>query len=103
MTQYRALVGIDYPPDKRAEAGELVSDLPEKSVTWLLAQGLIETTDGKSSKKSAVKVEEPVVEVKEETPVITVDDVAFDANASDGDGDGFVQDGTPFQRPVEEK
>jgi len=70
MTQYRALVGIDYPPDKRAEAGELVSDLPEKSVTWLLAQGLIETTDGKPSKKSAAKVEEPVVEVKEETPVI---------------------------------
>ena len=103
MTQYRALVGIDYPPDKRAEAGELVSDLPEKSATWLLAQGLIETTDGKTSKKTAVKIEEPVVEVKEETPVITVDDVAFDANASDGDGDGFVQDGTPFQRPVEEK
>jgi len=103
MTQYRALVGIDYPPDKRVEAGDLVSDLPEKSITWLMAQGLIETADGKSSKKSAVKVEEPVVEVKEETPVIAVDGVEFDSNANDGDGDGFVQDGTPFQRQVEEK
>jgi len=100
MTQYRALVGIDYPPDKRAEAGELVSDLPEKSATWLLAQGLIEATDGKTSKKVVEKIEEPVVE---ETPEITVDSVAFDVDASDGDGDGFVQDGTPFQRPVEEK
>ena len=99
MTQYRALVGISYPPDKRAEAGELVSDLPEKSATWLLAQGLIETLDGKTSKKVVEKIEEPVVE---ETPEITVDGVALDADASDGDGDGFVQDGTPFQRPVEE-
>lgn len=93
MTQYRALVGIDFPPDKRAEAGEIVSDLPEKSALWLLAQGLIETTDGKTAKKTVVK----------ETPEITVEVVAFDADATDGDGDGFVQDGTPFQRPVEEK
>ena len=100
MTQYRALVGIDYPPDKRVEAGELVSDLPEKSAVWLLAQGFIETTDGKTAKKTAVKVAEPVVE---ETPEITVDGVAFVADATDGDGDGFVQDGTPFQRLVEEK
>jgi hypothetical protein len=83
MTQYRALVGIDYPPNKRAEAGELVSDLPEKSATWLLAQ-----------------IEEPVVK---ETPEITVDGVEFKPDATDGDGDGFVQDGTPFQRPVKEK
>ena len=100
MTQYRALVGIDYPPNKRAEAGELVSDLPEKSATWLLAQGLIETTDGKTSKKTAAKIEEPVVK---ETPEITVDGVEFKSDAVDGDGDGFVQDGTPFQRPVKEK
>lgn len=26
----------------------------------------------------------------------------FDADAKDGDGDGLVQDGTPFERPVEE-
>jgi hypothetical protein len=27
----------------------------------------------------------------------------YNPNARDGDGDGFVQDGTPFQRPIEEK
>ena len=91
MTQYRAIVGIDYPPDKRAEANSVVSDIPEKSAKWLLDQGLIELADGKSK---VTKIE-PVVEVKEE--------VVFDPNAIDGDGDGFVQDGTPFQRPVEEK
>ena len=91
MTQYRAIVGIDYPPDKRAEANSIVSDIPEKSAKWLLDQGLIELADGKSK---VTKIE-PVVEVKEE--------VVFDPNAEDIDGDGFVQDGTPFQRPVEEK
>lgn len=91
MTQYRAIVGIDYPPDKRAEANSVVSDIPEKSAKWLLDQGLIELADGKSK---VTKIE-PVVEVKEE--------VAFDPNARDGDGDGLLQDGTPFQRPVEEK
>jgi len=91
MTQYRVLVGIDYPPDKRAEAGTLVSDLPEKSAKWLLDQGLIELSDGKSAKV------EPVVEVEAVVPEVT-----YDPNATDGDKDGFVQDGTDFQRPVEE-
>jgi len=88
MTQYRVLTGIDYPPDKRAESGTIVSDIPEKSAKWLLDQGLIETTDGKA------KIIEPTVEVKPE--------VTFDPEAVDGDKDGFVQDGTEFQRPVEE-
>ena len=94
MTQYRVLTGIDYPPDKRAEAGSVVSDLPEKSAKWLLDQGLIELADGKTNiavtaKTEPIKVEEPAK-------------VEFDPEATDGDGDGFVQDGTPFQRPVEE-
>lgn len=45
MTKYRALAGINYPGksgEKRAEAGELVSDLPTKSVKWLLDGGYIE-------------------------------------------------------------
>jgi len=88
MPTYRVLTGIDYPPDKRAEEGALVTDIPEKSAKWLLDQGLIESADGKSK---TAKVEE----VK--------DKVVFDPNATDGDGDGFLQDGTPFQRPVEEK
>ena len=102
MTQYKVLTGIDYPPDKRAEAGSIVSDLPEKSTKWLLDQGLIELVSGKTNttvpitKTEPVKVEEPI---KVEEPV----KVEFDPDATDGDGDGFVQDGTPFQRPVEEK
>lgn len=97
MTQYRAIVGIDYPPDKRVEAGETVSDLPEKSAIWLLNQGLIESIDGKEKKTAPIvaKIEEPLIE---EAPVGAE---GFDPLASDGDGDGFVQDGTPFQRPIE--
>jgi hypothetical protein len=92
MTQYKVLTGIDYPPDKRAEAGSIVSDLPEKSAKWLLDQGLIELAGGKTSTAVPVK-EEPVEEPTK---------VEYDPDATDGDGDGFVQDGTPFQRPVEE-
>lgn len=43
MATYRVLVGLDY--GKRAEAGDIVTDLPAKSVTWLVSQGLIEKVD----------------------------------------------------------
>ena len=98
MPQYRVLTGIDYPPDKRAEKDTLVSDIPEKSAKWLLEQGLIELSDGKTPKEEPVV--EPVVEVE---PVIeAAPEVIFDPQATDGDKDGFVQDGTEFQRPAEE-
>jgi hypothetical protein len=42
MSNYRALVGLDYPPGKRAEPGDVVDDLPEKSVKWLIRDGKIE-------------------------------------------------------------
>ena len=96
MPQYRVLTGIDYPPDNRAEKNALVSDIPEKSAKWLLEQGLIELADGKTPK--AEPVVEPVIEVE---PTIEAE-VTFDPQATDGDKDGFVQDGTEFQRPVEE-
>ncbi|HSW64403.1 MAG TPA: hypothetical protein VLH56_14010 [Dissulfurispiraceae bacterium] len=44
-TKYRVLAGMDYPPDKRAEPGDIVSDLPAKSVGWLLEQGYIEPVE----------------------------------------------------------
>lgn len=49
--QYRALVGLDYPrggrgPDRRAEPGDVVDDLPKTSVPWLLEQGAIEEVSG---------------------------------------------------------
>ena len=83
MAQYRAVVGIDYPPNKRAEAGEIVSDLPEKSVAWLLSSGLIESLDGKPSKKTA---EPEKVEPKSEPKLKNTE---FKPNAKDGDKDGY--------------
>ena len=99
MTQYRAVVGVDYPPNKRIEAGDLVSDLPEKDVKWLLSSGFIEEVNGKGETITPV-VEEIIEPVAEESPV--VEEVTFDPEAKDGDGDGFLQDGTIHQRPVEE-
>jgi hypothetical protein len=45
VAQYRTLSGINYPPDNRAEPGDVVSDLPIKSIPWLLEQGHIVKAD----------------------------------------------------------
>lgn len=101
MTQYRAVVGLDYPPNKRAEAGDLVSDLPEKSVAWLLSSGFIEPLDGKNVKKSK---DDSLVESEDEEKINSKGKVVdFKPDARDGDKDGFVQDGTIHERPLEEK
>ncbi len=60
MAQYRALVGIDYPPNKRVEAGEIVSDLPGDAIKWLLEDGLIEDASKSPKKVEAVVEEKPV-------------------------------------------
>jgi hypothetical protein len=105
MTQYRVLQGIDYPPNKRAEAGDVVNDLPASSVKWLLEVGAIADASKPKSEPKVEIVEEPTVEEPiVEEPVIKapVQSKGFNPDAKDGDGDGFVQDGTPHQRPVEE-
>jgi len=50
MPKYRALVGIQFPPDRRVEAGEVADDIPANSIKWLAEQGLIELVgpEGKS-------------------------------------------------------
>lgn len=101
MAQYRVLQGIDYPPNKRAEAGQVVSDLPPQSIKWLLESGAIEDAS-KPAKKVEAPIEQPKEEPKVEAP-IAKEEEPFDPNAEDVDGDGFLQDGTPHQRPVEEK
>lgn len=53
MAQYRVLTGLDYPPDRRVEAGQIVDDLPGKSVKWLLEQGLIEAAGKPEAKQDA--------------------------------------------------
>lgn len=101
MAKYRVLQGIDYPPNKRAEMGAVVEDLPATAIKWLLESGAIED----ASKPAKVEPKpEPVVEPVIEAPVeVVVEKEAFDPNAEDTDGDGFLQDGTDHQRPVEEK
>lgn len=98
MAQYRAVVGIDYPPNKRVEAGEIVSDLPGDSIKWLLEQNLIETLDKKSTPKETPVVEKTVKEVIEK-PVVEITP-EYKADAEDGDNDGLIQDGTAWERPV---
>lgn len=39
--EYKVLVGLNYG-DKRAEQGDIVNDLPNKSISWLLEQGYIQ-------------------------------------------------------------
>ena len=41
MASYKVNVGIDYK-GKRAEPGDVVSDIPRGDVSWLKAQGIIE-------------------------------------------------------------
>lgn len=47
--KYRVLIGLNYPTlkgEKRAEPGDVVEDLPKKSIAWLLRQGHIEELGG---------------------------------------------------------
>ena len=103
MARYRVLQGIDYPPNKRAEVGDIVEDVPAQSVKWLLDSGIIEDTDKPTKKTEQPVVEEPKVEPVAEVIEEPAVEEGFDADATDGDKDGLVQDGTPHQRPVEEK
>jgi hypothetical protein len=103
MAKYRVLQGIDYPPNKRAEIGDVVEDLPATSIKWLLESGAIEDSSKPAKKIEEPKVE-PIIEPVVEAPVEAVkEEDGFDPDATDGDGDGFLQDGTIHQRPVEEK
>jgi hypothetical protein len=103
MARYRVLQGIDYPPNKRAEVGDIIEDIPAQSIKWLLDSGIIEDTDKPTKKNEKPVVEEPKVEPVAEVVEEPAVEEGFDADATDGDGDGFLQDGTPHQRPVEEK
>ena len=62
MTQYRVLQGIDYPPNKRAEAGQVVSDLPPQAIKWLLESNAIEDANKPAQVKEEPKVEAPAKE-----------------------------------------
>ena len=51
MIAYKVLRGVTYG-NKRADAGDVVTDLPPSSVEWLVEQGLIEATEPKPSKQA---------------------------------------------------
>lgn len=57
--EYEVLVGIDYPPNNRAEAGDIVSDLPKDSIAWLLDSDIIKVV---ASKKPTIS--KPVTEIE---------------------------------------
>jgi hypothetical protein len=65
MATYRVLVGIDYA-GKRVEPGTVVDDLPSKSVSWLVAQGVVEKAD--ENVKPADPAPKPVEPVKPREP-----------------------------------
>lgn len=70
MASYRVLKGIDYPPNKRAEEGQIVSDLAPTSISWLLEIGAIEDASKPAKKIDEPKVETPKAESIIETPVV---------------------------------
>tara|TARA_R110000822_G_scaffold286188_1_gene407530 strand:+ start:310 stop:648 length:339 start_codon:yes stop_codon:yes gene_type:complete len=94
MAKYRVLQGIDYPPNKRAEIGDVVDNIPATSIAWLLEDGIIEDASKPAKKEETIKVkapdiEEPVEEIKP----------SYKPTAKDGDKDGLIQDGTVWERP----
>jgi len=87
MPKYLVKQGLEYPPNRVVLAGEIVDDIPSRSVKWLREQGIIEAYDANA--KAAIDepvneepvIQEPVVEepVVEEIPVAEepqVDEIA---------------------------
>ena len=58
MSSYKVLIGIDYPPNKRAEAGDVVSDLPTSAVKWLVEGNYVELVEQQTKKKNVTDSEE---------------------------------------------
>jgi len=67
MPKYLVKVGLNYPPNRRAEAGDVVDDLPAKSIKWLRDQNAIELADANAKSDdfvdTGVEVEESAAEV----------------------------------------
>lgn len=62
---YLVLTGLSYPPDKRAEVGDIVDDLPSKSVQWLINEGHVEEMTGNTSKPIPASIPSPEPETIE--------------------------------------
>lgn len=57
MAKYRLLTGLDYG-SRSVDAGQIVEDIPAKSIKWLRDQNLIEQVDAKGAHVSADPVED---------------------------------------------
>jgi len=62
---YKVLTGLSYPPDKRAEVGDIVDDLPSKSIQWLINSGHIENMTGNISNPTPASIPSPEPETIE--------------------------------------
>jgi len=58
MPQYKVNVGIDYA-GRRAEPGDIIDDLPARSVKWLLEQGIVEETTNPEPKTKSEPPKSP--------------------------------------------
>lgn len=68
MPKYLVKTGLEFPPERRVEAGEITEDIPAKSIKWLREQGLIELLDATLDKtdKSVPETKKPVTESKDD-------------------------------------
>ena len=53
MATYEIITGVTYA-GKRAEPGDIVTDIPSKSAPWLLEQGIIKESKTESKKREPV-------------------------------------------------
>jgi hypothetical protein len=51
MSAYKVIRGITYG-NKRAEAGDIVTDIPDASTEWLIASGIIEPSEAPQPKQT---------------------------------------------------
>jgi hypothetical protein len=65
MPKYLVKTGLEFPPNRRVEAGEVIDDVPSKSIKWLREQGLIELVDSSGKSVDAPIVEEVELKVVE--------------------------------------
>jgi hypothetical protein len=62
---YQVLTGLSYPPDKRAEVGDIVDDLPSKSIQWLINSGHVEKVTGNTFNPTPASIASPEPETIE--------------------------------------
>lgn len=85
MSDYTVQIGLDYPTaqgNRRAEPGDVVSDLPVSSVPWLLADGAISADPAPPAPEVPAPAAEPApAEVVDAARVVAPPDPQIPAQA----------------------